>query len=60
MLKFGDLGYKILKTNLKFEISTFKIGYKQNFVEIRNLYSLTQNAHIWGFGLKLFENQCQA
>ena len=27
MRKFGDLGSQFLKTNDKFEISTFKIGY---------------------------------
>ena len=37
MLKFGDLGLKFSKANVRFEISTFEIGYKQNFVIIRKL-----------------------
>ena len=36
MSKFGHLGSKSLKTNVKFKISTFKIGYVKNFVKIRN------------------------
>ena len=35
MSKFGHLGSKSLKTNVKFKISTFKIGYVKNFVKIR-------------------------
>ena len=31
MLKFEDLISKLLKTNVRFEISTFEIVYKQNF-----------------------------
>ena len=30
--KFVDLGLKVLKTNVWFEISSFKTGYRQNFV----------------------------
>ena len=37
MSKFGYLGSKFLKTNDKFEISTFEIGYMKNFVKIRTL-----------------------
>ena len=37
MPKFGDLGSKCSKTSVKFEISTFEIGYIQNFVKIREL-----------------------
>ena len=35
MPKFGHLGSKYLKTNVKFEISSFEIGYLRNFVKIR-------------------------
>ena len=35
MPKFGHLGSKLSKTNGKFEISTFKLGYMRNFVKIR-------------------------
>ena len=37
MLKFGDLSSKFSKTNVRFEISTFEIEYRQNFVKIRKL-----------------------
>ena len=37
MLKFGDLDSKFSKTNNEFEISTFEIGYMQNFVKIEKL-----------------------
>ena len=37
MSKFGYLASKFLKTNDKFEISTFEIGYMKNFVKIRTL-----------------------
>ena len=35
MPKFRDLSSKFSKTDDKFEISTFKIGHIQNFVNIR-------------------------
>ena len=35
--KFGNLGSKVLKTNVWFEISTFETGYKQIFVKIKKL-----------------------
>ena len=34
---FGDLASKLSKTNVRFEISIFEIGYMQNFVKIRKL-----------------------
>ena len=37
MPKFWDVGSKFSKTSVKFKIRTFKIGYMQNFVNIRNL-----------------------
>ena len=37
MLKFEDLNSKFLKINVRFEISTFEIGYMQNFVKVRKL-----------------------
>ena len=30
MLKFGDLGSKFLKTNVRYEISTLEIGHMPN------------------------------
>ena len=33
----GDLDSKFSKTNIRFEISTFQIGNKQNFIKIRKL-----------------------
>ena len=35
--KFGDLGSKFLKTNVRFEITTFEIKFIPNFVKIRKL-----------------------
>ena len=40
MLKFWDFSSKFWKTNVRFEISTFEIGCKQNFVKIRKLLRL--------------------
>ena len=37
MLKFGDLGSKCSKTSVRFEISTFEIGHRENFVKIKKL-----------------------
>ena len=37
MPKFGHLSSKFWKTNVRFEISTFEIGYQRNFVKIKNL-----------------------
>ena len=37
MPQFGHFGSKFSKTNVSFEISTFKIGCRQNFVKIRKL-----------------------
>ena len=37
MPKFGDLGSKFSKANVRFEISPFEIGYMRNFVKIRKL-----------------------
>ena len=34
---FGDLSSKFLNINVRFEISTFEIGYRQNFAKIRKL-----------------------
>ena len=59
MLKFGHLDSKFLKVNgkfeISFEISTFKIGYMQNFVKIRKLILFgpkCQNLGIWARNLK--------
>ena len=37
MFKFGDFSWKFSKANVRFDISTFKIEYRQNFVKIRKL-----------------------
>ena len=34
---FGDLGSNFSKTNVRFEISTFEIAYKQNFIKINKV-----------------------
>ena len=47
MPKFGDLSSKFLKTNNRFEISTIKIGYLQNFDNIRELILFGPNLSIW-------------
>ena len=48
---------KFSKTKIRFEISTFEIGYRQNFVKIRKLIIFGLNAQIWAFGLKIFKNK---
>ena len=56
MRKFGYLGSKFLKTNVRFEISTFKIGYRQIFGKrLESWYFLAQNTQIWAFGLKVWK-----
>ena len=37
MLKFGYLGSKVSKTNARFKIRTFEIGYMRNIIKIREL-----------------------
>ena len=37
MPKFGDLSPTFSKTNNKFVISTFKIGYMRDFINFRKL-----------------------
>ena len=59
MLKFEHLGSKYLKTNFRFEISTFEIIYQQIIVKIKTWYFLRQNGVIRAFGLKIFKKQCQ-
>ena len=59
MSKFEDLGSKFWKTNVRSEISIFEIGYRQNFVKIKNLILLDQSAQIWGFWLEIFKSKCQ-
>ena len=49
---------KFLKTNVRFEISTFEIGLLHS-LRLESGYLLAQNAQIWGFGLQIFKNQCQ-
>ena len=47
-------GSEIFKTNVRFEVSNFKIGYMQNFVErLESLYFLAQKTQIWAFGLEV-------
>ena len=48
MPKFGDLDSTFSKTNVRFDISTFEIGYMRNFVKIRELI-LTKypNLYVW-------------
>ena len=55
MFKFGDLGSKCSKTKDKFEISSFKIGYMQNYVKIRKFILFgpkCPNLGIWAQNLK--------
>ena len=37
MLKFGTLGSTFVKTNVRTEVSTFKIGFIKSFAKIRKL-----------------------
>ena len=50
MLIFGDLGSNFSKNNVRFEISTFEIGYMRNFAKIRKLILFgpkCENLGIW-------------
>ena len=58
MSKFGYLGSKYLKTNVKFGISIFEIGCRQNFVErLESWFFLAQNTQIWAFGLEIWKRK---
>ena len=55
MTNFGHLGSKFLKTNVRFEVSTFEIGYVRNFVKIRELILFGPkhpNFGVWARSLK--------
>ena len=56
MLEFDDLSWKLLEINVRFKISTFQIGYMQNFVKRSESWHLfSQNAQTSaGFGTFLF------
>ena len=56
MPKFGNLGSKYSKTNDKFEISTYKIGWIQNFIKTRKFILFGPNAQIGHLGSN-FEKQ---
>ena len=47
MPKIEYLSSTFSKTNVRFEISTFEIGYMRNFVKIKN------------FEFEIFEKKCQ-
>ena len=50
MPKFGYVGSKFLKTNVRFEIRIFKIRYIENFIEkLESWYFFDQNTKIWTF-----------
>ena len=51
---FANLDSKFSKINVRYEISTFKIGYMQNFVKrLESLYFFAQNSQIWVFVLEV-------
>ena len=55
MLELGDSeGQKV-----KFEISAFEIGYRQNFVKIKKLILFDKKCSYPGICSKNFQNQCQ-
>ena len=57
MPKFGDLDSTFSKTNVRFEISTFEIGYIRNFVKTSDSYFLAQNIQIWAFELEVWKSK---
>ena len=59
MLKFGDFVLKLLKTNVRFEISTFEIVYKQNLAKLTKLKLFGPKCTNLGIWFKVFEDQCQ-
>ena len=44
MYKTGDSGSKYSKTNVRFEIRTFQIGYRKNFVKIKKIILFDPNS----------------
>ena len=57
MPKIGYLGSKFWKTNVRFEIRTFEIGYKGNFVKIRKLTFFDSKCPYLGFRAQNFRKQ---
>ena len=57
MPKFGHLGSKYLKTNVKFEISSFEIGYLRNFVKIRRSIHVSPKCPNLGILAQNFQKQ---
>ena len=57
MPKSGDLDSTFSKTNVRFEISTFEIGYIRNFVKTLDNYFLAQNIQIWAFELEAWKSK---
>ena len=52
------LGLKCPKTNVRFQICAFEIGYRQNFVKrLESWYSLAQNTQIWAFVLEVWKRK---
>ena len=57
MLKIGHLCSKFWKTDVKFEIITFKIGYERNFVKIRKLIPFDPKCSKFGICAQNFGKQ---
>ena len=48
MLKFGNLRSQFSKTNIRFEISSFEIGFRQNFRKIKKMILLNAKMPLFG------------
>ena len=51
-------GLTLSKTNVRFEISTFEIKCRQNFVErLESWYFFAKNTQVWAFGLEVWKTK---
>ena len=57
MLKYGNLGSKFYKTNVTFEINTFKIRYTLGFLDIKKLIPFGPISRKLGIWAKKFEKR---
>ena len=57
MSKTGHLGLIFWKTNVRFEISTFEVGYKVNFIKIRKLIFFDTKGPNLSISVQHFEKQ---
>ena len=57
MSKTGHLGLIFWETNVRFEISTFEVGYEVNFIKIRKLIFFDTKVPNLSISVPHFEKQ---